>query len=77
VVRENQFRRDRKKAQYEVLGYRFKELSVQDANGTIDRCSQSLSGVRDQKPNVSIVPFGTDVSFFIVAQHFVLGFYFH
>ena len=36
-------------AQYEVLGLRFKELSVPD--GTIDECWQSLSGVRHQKPS--------------------------
>jgi hypothetical protein len=37
-------------------------------------------GVRNyQKPNVSIVPDadGTNVSFCIISQHFVLGFYFH
>ena len=45
-------------------------------NGTIDQCWHSLSGVRDQKPNVSIVPYGTDVSFCIISQHYVLG-YFH
>jgi len=31
---------------------------------------------RDQEPNVSIVPTGTDISFCIISQHFVLG-YFH
>jgi hypothetical protein len=30
----------------------------------------------NQKPNVSIVPNGTAVSFCIIPQHFVLG-YFH
>jgi len=31
--------------------------------------------MRDQKPSVSIVPNGTDVSFFIIPSTFVLGFY--
>src|ERR1700732_2576231 len=34
---------------------------------------ESLSGVRDQKPSVSIVPDGTAVSFCFISQHFVLG----
>ena len=75
---ENQSRRDLTKvAQYEVLGYRFKERSVPD--GTIDQCRQSLSGVRDRKPILSIVPYGTDVSFCIISQSGscrILG-YFH
>jgi hypothetical protein len=53
----------------------FKEISVPD--GTIDQCWQSLSGVRDQTPNVSIVPNGTDLSFCIISQHFVLGYFHH
>jgi hypothetical protein len=32
--------------------------------------------MRDQTPSDSIVPTGTDVSFCIISQHFVLG-YFH
>ena len=56
MISENQSRRDLTKvAQYEVLGYRFEERSVPD--GTIDQCRQSLSGVRDQKPILSIVPY--------------------
>jgi len=34
-----------------------------------------LKSPRDQEPNVSIVPRGTDASFCIISQHFVLGFY--
>jgi hypothetical protein len=35
-----------------------------------------LKSPRDQEPNVSIVPRGTDTSFCVISQHFVLG-YFH
>jgi hypothetical protein len=52
----------------------FKELSVPER--AIERCRQSLSGMRDQTPSDSIVPTGTDLSFCIISQHFVLG-YFH
>jgi hypothetical protein len=55
----------------------FKDLSVPD--GTIDECWQSLRRMRDSKPNVSIVPYGTDVSFCIISQSGscrILG-YFH
>ena len=37
--------------------------------------ADKLSGVRDQMPSDSIVPTGTDLSFCIISQHFVLGFY--
>jgi len=44
--------------------------------GRSTKCWQSLSRIRDQKPSVSIVPVGTDVSLCVISQHFVLG-YFH
>jgi len=31
---------------------------------------------RGQEPNVSIVPSGTDISFCIISQHFVLGYFY-
>jgi hypothetical protein len=30
--------------------------------------------VRDEEPNVSIVPTGTDISFCIISRHFVPGY---
>jgi hypothetical protein len=53
-----------------------KETAGRRRNGRIEQCWQSLSGVPDQKPKISIVPDGTDVSFCVISQHFVLG-YFH
>jgi hypothetical protein len=42
-----------------------------------DRPTLAISERRArQKPNVSIVPYGTDVSFCIISHHFVVG-YFH
>jgi hypothetical protein len=59
-----------KVAQYEVLGSVLKELSVPD--GTIDQWWQSLSGVRDQKPSVSIVPLpGRTYLLSIDPRHFI------
>jgi hypothetical protein len=40
-------------------------------NGTIERCRQSLSGMRDQTPSDSIVLTGTDLFFCIISRHFV------
>jgi hypothetical protein len=63
-----------KVAQYEVLGSRFRKKRP----GRDDRWLLTLMKLhsRNQKLNVSIVPSGTDISFCIISQHFVLG-YFH
>jgi hypothetical protein len=57
VVRENQSRRDLVKvAQYEVLGLAF--LKTYPSRRDDRPIRRSLSGLRDQKPSVSIVPPG-------------------
>jgi hypothetical protein len=64
-----------KVAQYEVLGWRSEKAP---RPGWDDRRIQTLvkSHARDQEPNASIVPGGTDISLCNISQHFVLG-YFH
>jgi len=49
-------------AQYFSAGSAFSK-SHPSPDGTIDECWQSPSCVPDQKPSVSIVPYGTDLSF--------------
>ncbi len=64
-----------KVAQYEVLGYVF----ISDPSRMGRSRSAPYAGERrerDQEPNVSIVAARTDISFCIISQHFVLG-YFH
>jgi hypothetical protein len=64
-----------KLAQYEVLGWRSKKRPVPD--GTIEApYAGEAAYERTRNQNTSIVPGGTDASFCIISQHFVLG-YFH
>ena len=65
-----------KVAQYEVLGWRLERVTRPGRDDRICLLAPVKPYVRDEEPNVSIVPAGTDISFWIISQHFVLD-YFH
>jgi hypothetical protein len=65
-----------KVAQYEVLGWRSKKTTRPGRDGSTAAYAGEAAYERTRSQKTSIVPAGTDVSFCIISQHFVLG-YFH
>ncbi len=64
-----------KVAQYEVLGWREKNGPSRTGRSRVPYVGEAAYE-RTWSQNTSIVPGGTDASFCIISQHFVLG-YFH
>jgi hypothetical protein len=64
-----------KVAQYEVLGWSSERGTRPGWDDRRPAYAREAVYVRDKEPNVSIVPPGTDISFCIISQHFVLGYF--
>jgi hypothetical protein len=64
-----------KVAQHEVLGWRSKNNPSRTGR-SMAPYAREAAYERTRNQNASIVPDGTDVSFCMISQHFVLG-YFH